>query len=341
MQTQAVLSAWGDILAGRTPALSIELTKECPLRCPGCYAFDAAHLGNGQVLRDLSDFRGEALVGRVLRAVDERAPRHVSLVGGDPLVRFRELESLLPQLLARGIFVQIVTSAFRPLPESWRNRPRLQVVVSIDGLQPEHDVRRAPATYERILANIRGQQIVVHCTITAQMLSRADYLRDFIAYWSANPDAKKIWMSVFTPQRGADLPEIPSAAGRRFIVEQLLRLRTEFPKLDMAASAIEQLLAPPASPEECIFAQTTTCLSADLNTVISPCQFGGSPDCSRCGCIASIGLAALGKHRLAPGVTVGALFQGSLAVGKQVRRARRVLAGRASAAAKAASAGLD
>jgi len=27
---------------------------------------------------------------------------------------------------------------------------RLNVVVSIDGLQPEHDERRKPATYERI-----------------------------------------------------------------------------------------------------------------------------------------------------------------------------------------------
>ncbi len=45
MQKSEVLHAWATILAGRAPSLSIEITKECPLRCPGCYAFDSAHLG--------------------------------------------------------------------------------------------------------------------------------------------------------------------------------------------------------------------------------------------------------------------------------------------------------
>ena len=47
--------------------------------------------------------------------------------------------------------------------------------VSIDGLQPDHDVRRTPATYERILKNIIGQNITIHCTITGQMMKRPGY----------------------------------------------------------------------------------------------------------------------------------------------------------------------
>ena len=45
-------------------------------------------------------------------------------------------------------------------------------MVSIDGLQPEHDARRKPATYARILESIRGHQVTVHCTITSQMMKR-------------------------------------------------------------------------------------------------------------------------------------------------------------------------
>ena len=71
-----------------------------------------------------------------------KSPVHLSLVGGDPLVRYRELEVLLPQLAQRGIHVQLVTSAFRPLPKSWSSLSKLSLVVSIDGLQPEHDERR-------------------------------------------------------------------------------------------------------------------------------------------------------------------------------------------------------
>src|SRR4029077_10856381 len=111
MQTSDILSAWRRILKGERPALSIEITRECPLRCPGCYAYHDAHLGGGITLRCLRDRKGEELIDGILEVVDRLQPLHLSIVGGDPLVRYRELELLIPLLLARGIHVQIVTSA--------------------------------------------------------------------------------------------------------------------------------------------------------------------------------------------------------------------------------------
>src|SRR3954471_13171150 len=151
MKTSEVVSAWRKILRGERPSLSIEITRECPLQCPGCYAYDDAHLGGGATLRSLADRKGQELIKGVLEIVDRIRPLHLSLVGGDPLVRYRELEALVPQLLERGIHVQIVTSAFRTLPAAWASLDHLNIVVSIDGLQPEHDIRRAPATYDRII----------------------------------------------------------------------------------------------------------------------------------------------------------------------------------------------
>ena len=55
VKTSDVVSAWRKILKGEPPSLSIEITSECPLRCPGCYAYDDAHLGGGVTLRSLSD----------------------------------------------------------------------------------------------------------------------------------------------------------------------------------------------------------------------------------------------------------------------------------------------
>ena len=63
----------------------------------------------------------------------------------------------------------------------------MNIVVSIDGLPPEHDVRRAPATYVRILKNIAGQQITIHCTITSQMMKQPGYLEKFLQYWTPKP----------------------------------------------------------------------------------------------------------------------------------------------------------
>src|SRR5579862_4562776 len=207
MKKLEVLHAWARILASRAPSLSIEITKECPLRCPGCYAFDAAHLGGVTQLRQLSDYKGEELVAKVLALIDERRPLHVSLVGGDPLIRYRELELLLPQIESRGVHTQVVTSAFREIPGAWKEFRKLNVVVSVDGLQPEHDVRRKPATYERILRNIKQARVTIHCTITSQIAERTGYLDEFLRFWTNQPQVAKVWFSIFTPQRGATDPE--------------------------------------------------------------------------------------------------------------------------------------
>jgi sulfatase maturation enzyme AslB (radical SAM superfamily) len=320
MKSSEILRAWRKILKGERPSLSIEITRECPLRCPGCYAYDDAHLGGGMTLRGLRDRKGQELIDGVLEIVDRLRPLHLSIVGGDPLVRYRELELMIPLLIDRGIHVQLVTSAFRPLSRSWAVQPHMNIVVSIDGLQPEHDVRRAPATYDRILENIAGQQITIHCTITGQMMKQAGYLKKFLQYWTPQPEIRKVWFSLFTPQIGDRLPEMLNPDERQRAIADMIALRNEFPKLDMPAALIRQFAAPPRSPEKCVFALTTQTLSADLKTKIVPCQFGGNPDCASCGCVASMGLAAIAEHKLCRIIPVGAIFKASVRIGQIGRR---------------------
>ena len=319
---EGIFSAWGRILRGYRPALSIEITRECPLRCPGCYAYGDEHLGGGVTLRQVSDFKGDELVDRFFKLVDEHKPLHVSIVGGEPLVRFRELGVILPRLADRGIYTQLVTSAVRPVPIEWAPLKRLQIVVSIDGLQPEHDIRRTPATYDRILKHIQGHQITVHCTVTRQLVRRDGYLEDFVRFWSENNDTRQIWVSLYTPQIGEVSDERLTPEDRRRVVADLMHLRTKFPKLRMPEGMIKVYAEPPSNPSECTFAQTTTCFSADFERQIAPCQFGGNPDCENCGCIASAGLGAVSRHRLPGGLRVGAIFDHSLRIGRGVRRIR-------------------
>ena len=316
MKTSAIIRAWRKILSGESPALSIEITRECPLRCPGCYAYDDAHLGSGMTLRGLRDRKGQELIDGVLEIVEHLKPMHLSIVGGDPLVRYRELELLIPLLLDRGIHVQIVTSAFRPLVPGWDTLANLNVVVSIDGLRPEHDVRRTPATYDRILKNIAGQKITVHCTVTGHMMKRPGYLKEFLEYWTPRDEIHKVWFSLFTPQMGDCLPEMLQPQERVQAIADMLVLRKKFPKLDMPEAMIRQFATPPRSPKECVFALTTHILSADLKTKIVPCQFGGNPDCSSCGCVASMGLAAIADHKLGGIIPVGAIFKASVRIGQ-------------------------
>lgn len=319
---EGVLRAWGRILAGYRPNLSIEITRECPLRCPGCYAYGGDHLGGAVTLREVRDLRGQALVDGVVALVERHRPLHLSIVGGEPLVRRRELDVLLPILAARGLYTQLVTSAVAPIPAAWAALPRLQICVSIDGLPAEHDARRAPATYARILKHIEGHRITVHCTVTRQQAERDGYLDEFLTAWSANPHVRTIWVSLYTPQVGEQSPECLTPEDRTRVIATLREGRGRYPKLQMPKGLIDALAAPPPSPAECIFAQTTDCVSADLTTRVTPCQFGGTPDCARCGCIASAGLVAVGRHRLPGGLRVESIFRASLAVGAGVRRAR-------------------
>jgi organic radical activating enzyme len=289
------------------------------LRCPGCYAYGSDHLGGDLTLREVSDFKGQALIDGILGLIDHHRPLHVSLVGGEPLVRYRELNTLLPILSNRGIYTQVVTSAVREIPGEWRDLDRLQIVVSIDGLQPEHDVRRAPATYERILKHIAGHNIIVHCTVTKQQAQRQGYLEEFVRFWSNRPEIERIWMSLYTPQVGEVSEERLDGSARTQVLADLWKLSTQYEKLQLPIAALEVYANPPRSPAECTFARSTTSVSANLKTAITPCQFGGVPDCSSCGCLASAGLDAVARHRVLGVIPVGALFGASLRIGEQVR----------------------
>jgi len=324
MKTRDIFRGWGRILSGHHPMLSIEITRECPLRCPGCYAYQPEHLGERGPLRTLADYKGQQLIDGVLALIRRHRPLHLSIVGGEPLVRFRELDVLLPQLDKMGVEIQLVTSAVRPIPPEWAKIGALHLVVSIDGLQPDHDVRRAPATYERILRNIEGHSIIVHCTITHQMTSKnaagASYFEEFLSFWSARPEVRKIWFSIFTPQVGEEATEILPPDEREAVLEEIARLRPLFPKLYMPDVVLDGYRRPPKSPKECIFARTTFSITADLEGRITPCQFGGNPDCSQCGCIASAGLKSIGDYQLFGVLPVKSIFFASDRIGRMVGR---------------------
>jgi hypothetical protein len=104
----------------------------------------------------------------------------------------------------------------------------------------------------------------------------------------------------------------------------------------MPRELVEVYAAPPTSPDACIFSRVTHSLSADLETRITPCQFGGTPDCGNCGCMASAGLGAIGRHRIAGLVPIDPIFNASIRVGQVVRAARERRRGRRPPATEAA-----
>ena len=317
-----LFAAWGSILKGRAPLLSIEITRECPLSCPGCYAYGDSHLGEGKTLRQLSDLRGAKLVEGVFELVRKHKPLHVSLVGGEPLVRHRELSQILPELSRQGVFTLVVTSGIIPIPLEWMKLSRSRVAVSIDGLPEHHDERRKPATYTRILGNIRGRQINVHWTITGPMMKRPGYLEEYVAFWQAREEVNRIWVSLYTPQKDEHTPEMLTREERERIARELPALRERYPKLLMSDGIGQALLEPPANPAECLFSRMSANYSADFQSRVEPCIFGGTPDCSQCGCVISSGLHYVQQVKITGPLKIGHLVRGSMKVGSAANHLR-------------------
>jgi sulfatase maturation enzyme AslB (radical SAM superfamily) len=298
--------------------LSIEITRECPLSCPGCYAYGADHLGGDITLTQVSDFRGDQLVDGVVGLVRKHKPLHVTLVGGEPMVRHRELSRILPQLSQMGIYTLVVTSGIIPIPMEWMSMPGFAVAVSIDGLPEHHDIRRKPATYERILGNLQGRTVNVHWTIVQSNMERPNYREEYVRFWNSRTEIDRILVSTYSPQLGEKTPEMLTPESRRQLSEELAGLARAYPKLFWSDKLSQALLKPPKSPNECIYSKMSINYTADLDQRVEPCVFGGSPDCSQCGCAFSVGAHRIGDYKIAGILPTRYLVEGSVKIGKLV-----------------------
>jgi len=301
------------------PLLSIEITRECPLRCPGCYAYDEGHLGGGTTLRQLRDFRGDELVEGVLRLVAQHRPIQLSLVGGEPLVRRRELSRILPELSRQKVETLVVSSGVIPIPREWNDLPHVRVAVSIDGQREQHDERRAPATYDRILQNIAGRRVDISWVITRPQMAQPGYLDGYLSFWTGRPEIDRVWLSIYTPQIGERSAEMLTPEQRSSLIRQLPALKEAYPALLMTPGIAEAFGSPPSNPTECIFSRMSVNYSADLKTQVQPCFFGGQPDCRQCGCAVTAGLRWIGTKKVLGPIRAATLMRASVTIGHLAR----------------------
>jgi hypothetical protein len=221
-----------------------------------------------------------------------------------------------------GIFSLVVTSGVIPVPMEWMKLPRCRVAISVDGLPEHHDIRRKPATYERILGNIGGREVNIHWVITRQMLERASYLEEYVEFWSKRTEVNRIWVSLYTPQIGEVSAETLTSENRLQVARELTRLARVHRTLLFNEGLGEALVRPPKNPGDCVFAKMSANYSADLTTRVEPCVFGGAPDCSQCGCAASTGLHWVRTVKVAGPLRVDHFIGASVRVGLAMHRVR-------------------
>jgi hypothetical protein len=221
-----------------------------------------------------------------------------------------------------NIFTLVVTSGIIPIPQEWITLPRVRIAVSIDGLPEHHDVRRKPATYEKILSNLSDREVNIHWTITRPMLQRPGYLEEYVQFWNARPEVNRLWVSVYTPQIGEESPERLTPPDRGALAAELPALAKKYPKLLFNEDLAKAVLHPPKNPGDCTFAKLSANYSADLSSRVEPCVFGGNPDCSQCGCAISSGLHWIRTVNVAGPLKVDHFIRSSIAIGSAVNRLR-------------------
>jgi MoaA/NifB/PqqE/SkfB family radical SAM enzyme len=133
------------IVMSRVPWYCLwELCRVCDLRCNVCYQPDFAHPG-----------LSPAETAEVAQSLVDSGVFYVSLFGGESLLR-RDLEEIIGQLRAGGVFVKIITNGQRLTPQRARALAAAGlnlIEVSFDGLTMEtHDASRGRGTYERAVA---------------------------------------------------------------------------------------------------------------------------------------------------------------------------------------------
>jgi hypothetical protein len=112
--------------------------------------------------------------------------------------------------------------------------------------------------------SVKGEE--VHDAFTA-----ADRWMDW-GRLRALSSAIAVWIA---PQEGDGSAERLTAEDREEGLGRLVAAVPVYPKVHLPGVVMKGYREPPASPKDYIFAQTTSCVSADLSTRVTPCQFGG------------------------------------------------------------------
>ena len=201
-----------------------ELTLACNLRC--------AHCGSraGEARKD------ELTTAECLRVAGELADlgaEHVTLSGGEPTLR-ADWEAIARALVDRGVRVNLITNGWtrttadaRALAQRAREAGLSNVGVSLDGLEPVHDLVRGKGTFARTSVTVRelvaaGLQVGVLTTIHRLNLAGLEAIRDY---------AGELGATLWRAQLGKPMGNLSDRAAWTLAPEDLLTLLPRLAKM--------------------------------------------------------------------------------------------------------------
>ncbi len=258
--------------------VSFKLTNRCDLRCAHCYQWGAdgyhRHLPQVGQREDLP----LAIVARVL---EETRPvgSNLFLWGGEPLV-YRHWEELIDLLATERRWTSICTNGTlipQRLASLSRISDQLELSISLDGFQAEHDAVRGSGTFSRTLDGVRhlvearrqgsyrGEVTVANVisdALTGRLYDFVRFLEDegvgavYLGFpWYISPETATRMDAYFAahfPER--PMPEQASWRSYAFKIDpsRLDALRTDLARVASAAWRIKVRFNPELSADELV-----------------------------------------------------------------------------------------
>ena len=277
---------------------SIDVSKECNLRCSHCYFFeggdgDAPAYGNRP---ELSIDEWIAKLEHLKRSTSRlKFPFfQCTWVGGEPLIR--------KELIERGRkyfkYNTVVTNGTIPLPD-W---PDVSWYISIDGDEETHErIRRKKGIYRRAMQHVAERPnlsvTIAYCITRAN----AGCLEQAIVDWS-RAGARNMTFDFYTPignmcdgDDGLFLPLVQ----RDVVLDKLLALKAIYGDFFVLPERAFRLMKSDVSRQvtgSCLFSRKAFAFGPD-GVQKEKCMMGPKADCDRCGCVVPFYLASLTDRR--------------------------------------------
>ena len=261
--------------------LQWHITEKCNLRCIHCYqkSYNQQELSYKQLLSILNQFKNALAAFR--KNAKTKIPGHITLTGGEPLVRpdLYELLSIFAQdkkdydfaILTNGTLIDAKTAYGIK-----KYNPRY-VQVSIEGTRETHDAIRGAGMYDKAVQGLQHlieQNISTLISFTAHRRNYAEF--PAVAQIGRELGGSRVWSDRLIPTGSGDAmkelmltPEENKAYFQMMKEEQLKRSSDYFPKTEVAMHRALQFLCG-GHPYSCTAGKNL--LTVDTNGDVYPCR---------------------------------------------------------------------
>jgi len=254
---------------------SIDVSKDCNLRCKHCYFFEEEHP---------SELSIDEWIAKLEELRRTQSPRDFPFfcctwVGGEPLIR-KELIERGRKYFRHNV---VVTNGTIPLPD-W---PDVNWYVSIDGDEELHEwIRNKKGIYRKAMRNVQEHpdlSVTVAYCITRQ---NAHCIEQVVKDWN-EAGARHITFDFYTPIETIDDDLWPRFEERDRIIDLLIELRRVYGDFFVVPERVFNLMRSGNCrqvTDNCLFSRSAFAFGPDGESK-GKCMMGEKADCDRCGCV--------------------------------------------------------